>query len=118
MRAALVGFGKIAESTHLPALRQAGFELVAVAEPAAEQRRAAAQCAPQAHLYNDLDALLEAEQLDCVDICTPPHLHTACATAALRKGLHVVCEKPLALNSDDLTTLAHLSREHDAVVAC
>ena len=116
MRAALVGFGKIAESTHLPALTQAGFELVAVAEPAAEQRRAAAQCAPQAHLYNDLDALLEAEQLDCVDICTPPHLHTACATAALRKGLHVVCEKPVALTRAEAGRIAAAARASGRVV--
>ena len=49
-----------------------------------------------ASAYTDFDAMLEAEELDAVDICTPPHLHAPVALAALRRGLPVLCEKPLA----------------------
>jgi predicted dehydrogenase len=40
--------------------------------------------------------MLEKEDLDAVDICTPNYLHAPMTIAALRSGLHVMCEKPLA----------------------
>jgi predicted dehydrogenase len=51
-----------------------------------------------ARAYADVDAMLASEQLDAVDICTPPHVHSSIARAALERGLAVLCEKPLARN--------------------
>ena len=45
--------------------------------------------------YCDMDELLARERPDIVDVCTPNHLHSECATAALEAGCHVLCEKPL-----------------------
>lgn len=47
--------------------------------------------------YTDFARMLESEQLDCVDICTPTYLHADMTVAALEAGLHVICEKPMAL---------------------
>lgn len=44
--------------------------------------------------YTDLDALLEAERPDFVDVCSPPALHFEHVAAALDAGCHVLCEKP------------------------
>ena len=51
--------------------------------------------------YSDFTAMLENEQLDAVDICTPPGLHAPPAVAALRRGIPVMCEKPLARTPDE-----------------
>jgi predicted dehydrogenase len=45
--------------------------------------------------------MLQAEELDAVDICTPPHLHAPAALAALRRGIPTLCEKPLARTPEE-----------------
>lgn len=102
-RGALVGFGFIAENGHLPAYRllqqnEADAPVIAaVADGCEARRRRALELLPGVRVYPDLDSLLFAEkQLDFVDICTPPNAHAECARAALAKGLHVLCEKPMA----------------------
>src|SRR5699024_4390318 len=44
----------------------------------------------------DWRAVLERDDIDIVDICTPGFLHAEIAIAALEAGKHVLCEKPLA----------------------
>ncbi len=48
-------------------------------------------------LYTDIDEMLEKEDLDCVDIALPTYLHAEASIKALNKGVHVLCEKPMAL---------------------
>lgn len=48
------------------------------------------------YLYTDYEAMLAREDLDAVAVCTPNHLHAPMAIAALERGKHVLCEKPLA----------------------
>jgi predicted dehydrogenase len=50
-------------------------------------------------VYPTLDEMLNDADIDMVDICLPPHLHVPAACAALRAGKHVLCEKPLALDT-------------------
>ncbi len=111
-RGAIAGFGKVAAEAHLPGFRQApGFEIVAVIDPA-EQRRAQALAAlPAARGYADLAAALEAEgRLDFLDVATPPRLHAPTCLQALDRGLHVLCEKPLALDLAEIATLRRAVR--------
>src|SRR3954453_23812354 len=51
----------------------------------------------QAASYTGWQELLRDPNVDVVDICLPPYLHAEVATAALRAGKHVFCEKPLGL---------------------
>jgi len=53
------------------------------------------------NLYTDIDEMLEKEDLDYVDIALPTYLHAQITINALNKGLHVLCEKPMALHSKD-----------------
>lgn len=100
MRGAIIGFGFIGEKGHFPAYGQAGgFEITAIADTCAARRERAHALCPSARIYDSADALLENErELDFVDICTPPAEHVAITLSALRRGLHVLCEKPLALD--------------------
>jgi UDP-N-acetylglucosamine 3-dehydrogenase len=51
--------------------------------------------------YTDYETMLEKENVDIVDICTPPYLHKDMAVRALETGRHVLCEKPIAIQLED-----------------
>jgi predicted dehydrogenase len=101
-RAAVVGVGRIG-LTHAENLarRVRGARLVAVTtskeERAAEARRACGDVA----VYPDLDALLAAEELDAVCIASSTSAHADNVERCAAAGLHIFCEKPLALTLPD-----------------
>jgi predicted dehydrogenase len=99
LRGAIVGFGFIAERGHAPAYasRTSPLRIVAVAEPCEERHAAIAAALPGARIHRELGALLERESLDFVDVCAPPSEHMRVALASFARGLHVLCEKPLAM---------------------
>ncbi len=107
LKGALIGFGKVAEMAHLPALgTRPELALAAVAEPREDRRAQARALLPGIRVYADAASLLAAEPaLDFVDICTPPSDHPAISLMALNKGLHVLCEKPLTLDLEEVETL-------------
>ena len=103
-KGAIVGFGFIAENGHLPAYRARGdFEIVAVADSCAARREAAERAIPGVRVYEDHETMLAKEggALDFVDVTTPPYAHAPVARAALARGLHVLCEKPMATSVAD-----------------
>ena len=51
--------------------------------------------------YREFEELLADDQLDALDLCAPTHLHAAWTLAALRRGRHVLVEKPMALRAED-----------------
>lgn len=63
---------------------------------------------PCAHL--DVEALLAAERLDALAICSPHETHAAILERALDAGLHVLCEKPLVWGGDAAARSARLAR--------
>jgi predicted dehydrogenase len=107
LRGALVGFGFIAEKGHSPEYRKRAessrdVAIVAVADGCAARREAARRALPNVRVYPDHRALFDAEarELDFVDVAAPPYVHVEVAHAALDHGLHVLCEKPLAVSLD------------------
>jgi predicted dehydrogenase len=59
----------------------------------------------------DLEEVLGDEEIDVVDLCTPPHLHRAQVEAALRAGHDVFCEKPLVGSLAEVDELAAIATE-------
>jgi predicted dehydrogenase len=126
LRGAVIGFGFIAGQGHVPGylrrIKERGdVEIVAVAD-ICDARRVKAQLAlPDARIYGDYRALLEreGERLDFVDIATPPCDHARIANEALERGLHVLCEKPLATSLDDARgLLLHASSARRVIFPC
>jgi predicted dehydrogenase len=78
-------------------------EIVAVADICEARRQAARLQFPDAHIYPDFRSLLaaEADKLDFIDIATPPAHHAEIAHAAFDRGLHVLCEKPMATSAEE-----------------
>jgi len=83
---------------HLDAYRSLPglFEVVAICDADGARAREVAATHGVGRVLTDLDALCELDDLDVVDICTPPYLHEAHTLQALSAGKHVICEKPLA----------------------
>jgi predicted dehydrogenase len=110
---ALIGFGFIAETGHLPAYRKSSDFAIAVVVDGCEARRARARTLlPDARIYADVTEMLraEADRLDFVDIATPPCDHAALAHAAFDHGLHVFCEKPIATSAAQATAMLDHAR--------
>jgi predicted dehydrogenase len=113
-RAAIVGTGFVAR-VHAHALRELGVPVTAVCG-----RSTAAKLADElaATPYDDLVRLLETERPDVLHICTPNAAHSAQALLALEHGVHVVCEKPLAVSSTEATEMAKAATRTGLVAAC
>lgn len=107
----LIGCGRAAERYYLPALaRFPEARLVAVADPIYERRNLIASRIAGCLTFTSAEALLEKAKIEAVIVATPPATHTAIATLALRAGLPVLVEKPLAPSIAD-------AKELEAVVA-
>lgn len=92
----MVGYGFIAGHGHLPAyLLRDDVEIVAVCDIVPARQEAARRQNPAVRTYAQYRELLDREALDFVDIAAPVFLHADMIHAALDKGLHVLCEKPL-----------------------
>jgi predicted dehydrogenase len=63
------------------------------------------------HQYLDYQEMLEKEKLDIVSIATPNHLHLPITLAAFEAGCHVLCEKPMALNTEEAKRMLAASRK-------
>ena len=105
----------------MPAYRAAGateFPIVAVADTCPQRREKARAALPHARIYATHAELLEAERgrIDFVDVATPPCDHARVAADALLRGLHVLCEKPLATRPEDARALAALARDRRRVL--
>jgi predicted dehydrogenase len=114
LRGAIVGYGFISEHGHLPAYQRSGdFEIVAVADTCATRREKARAALPNARIYDSHERMLENERghIDFVDVTTPPSEHGPVARAALARGLHVLCEKPLATAAGDARAMVALARD-------
>jgi predicted dehydrogenase len=85
-------------------------ELTAVAGRNKEAVSAAAERLGFVSMETDWRALVERDDIDVVDICTPGDSHAVIAVAALQAGKHVLCEKPLANTVDEAEQMAAVAR--------
>ena len=64
-------------------------------------------------IYTDYNKMIKNEKLDMIDICTPSFLHADMAVKLLKKGYHVLCEKPMTLNAKDAKRVAMVANESE-----
>ncbi len=100
----IIGCGGIANGKHMPSLKQvAGAEMVAFCD--LEEGRAIAAKnqygTPDAKVYTDYKQLLADPEIEVVHVCTPNRSHSFITVDALEAGKHVMCEKPMAINSEE-----------------
>ena len=105
LRVGFIGAGAIARNSHMPGwLRLDSCEIVALADINEQASAASAEVAKvgKEHIYTDYEKMLEAEDLDIVDVCTPNAYHAGPTIAALEAGCHVLVEKPVATSADEV----------------
>ena len=100
LKLGMVGAGAIAQLAHLPALgKLRGAQLVALCDNDGPKASALADRLGIPYVFTDLEDMLEMDDLDAVIMTTPNHLHEPHVLSALRRGVHVLCERPLSLTS-------------------
>ena len=107
----ILGAGRIAESQMAPAIAAAsGHQLIAVTrrDQAAAQQFADKHGAQRA--YDNDETLLADPQVNAVYVATPPHLHVRQTIQAAQAGKHILCEKPLALDSGQARRMIDAAR--------
>jgi predicted dehydrogenase len=107
-RVGIVGTGWMAE-THTEALRRLGVDVAGVAGRTPARAREVAGRLGLATAYDSVEALVKDDSLAAVHVTSPNDVHAEQATAALRAGRHVVCEKPLGVSAAETAALAELA---------
>lgn len=112
--AGVIGAG-FAGLIHARSVHLAGGRLVGIVASSVERSRAVSAEMGAARAFASAQALIADPEVEVVHVCTPNHLHEALAEAALLAGKHVVCEKPLTLDSPSAARLASLAESSKLV---
>src|ERR1051326_8990652 len=100
LRALVVGTG-FGCQVHVPTLRAAGFEVVALVGTDLQRLASRAGERDVPRTFVDLDDAIAETGAGLVVIATPPNTHAPLALKAIAHGCHVVCEKPMALDAGE-----------------
>ncbi len=113
LRAGVIGTGFIGP-VHVEALRRLGVTVTALCDlPDRVDALAERLAIPRA--FGNYQDLLRSPDVDVVHICSPNRFHCKMSLAALRAGKHVVCEKPLAMNTRETGAIVRLARQSGLV---
>jgi predicted dehydrogenase len=100
VRVGIVGCGLNAVETHAPTwLKIPSVKLTAFCDSLPDLAQRAARRFGAPHAYEDLGTMISREDLDLVDVCTPPTLHEPQAIEALERACNVIVEKPMSLGA-------------------
>jgi predicted dehydrogenase len=120
LRFGLIGCGRVVQELHLPAwsvIPEA--ELAAVCDQAPLALRAARRWAPAARVYTELrDFIAESSDLSFVVLATPGASHVGIGEQVLRRGLHLLVEKPLAVDGVGARRLYDLADAAGVALTC
>lgn len=113
IRFGFIGAGWWATTNHMPLLAaRDDVAFVAVCRPDREILEVVRHEFGFEHATEDYRELLELD-LDGVCVCSPHNLHYEHAKAALERGLHVLCEKPMTLHADEAWELVELAERNE-----
>lgn len=117
VRIGFIGAGGIARAAQIPSfLKNSKATILAIADvsQAAVDRAKEDFNIPVG--YTDYNEMFAKENLDAVVVCTPNKFHAPAAIAAMQAGLHVLCEKPMALNANEAREMTRVARETGKVL--
>lgn len=96
---------------HLEALRRNNINVIGLAEANHELAREKAQDLGIMKAYASFEEMIADPEIQVVHLATPNYLHYSQAKAALGAGKHVICEKPLAMNSEESADLVRIAKD-------
>ncbi|MGZ4791877.1 MAG: Gfo/Idh/MocA family protein [Ilumatobacteraceae bacterium] len=110
LRAAIVGTGGISR-THGRRIRDLGSTVVGICGRSLASAEALAHDVGGADVYTDLAEMLDRQRPDVLHVCSPHGHHAEQSRAAIERGIHVVCEKPLAVSAEDARSVMELAAD-------
>ncbi len=119
VRIGIIGCGGIANGKHMPSLSKLDdVEMVAFCDVIVERaERAAKQYGIEgAKVYTDYKELLEDKTIDVVHVLTPNRHHSYITVDALNAGKHVMCEKPMAINSVEAMKMVEAAKKNNKLL--
>ena len=114
VRYAVVGLGHIAQKAVLPAFQNArrNSQLAAlVSGDATKMRVLGRRYGVPAFGYDEVNALFSSGEIDAVYVALPNSMHADCAVRAAAAGLHVLCEKPMAVTEAECERMVEVTRD-------
>ncbi len=117
VRVGIIGCGGIANGKHMPAIKKLAdkgvLEIVAFCDIIEEKAVKAAKeyGTPDAKVYTDYKELLKDESIVSVHVCTPNRSHSFITVDALHAGKNVICEKPMAINTEEAKKMVDAAKE-------
>jgi predicted dehydrogenase len=110
IKIAICGFGRFAKKRILPALNAtAKLELAAIIDRDSNKLKL-----PNNVLrFNSINEMLNSSGIDSVYVATPNYLHASQTIKCLKKGFHVICEKPMAINKNDCLKMIQTAKENN-----
>ena len=114
LRAAIIGPGFVGRA-HLDALRRRGIPIQGVLASSQQRTAEFSRTIGSGEAYDSLQALIDDTSVQVVHICTPNYLHFEQAKAAIEAGKHVMCEKPLAMDTSQSAEIVKLADKHQRV---
>jgi len=112
IRVGIIGTGGIATAAHIPSYQKVeGVEVIAACDIIESVAKEVAEKFGIPKIYTDYRKMLQKEELDAVSVCTPNYVHKDPTIAALKAGVHVLCEKPIGMNAKEGAAMVTASRE-------
>ncbi|MBO5240046.1 MAG: Gfo/Idh/MocA family oxidoreductase [Clostridia bacterium] len=109
MRTAIIGVGVIG-NVHREVLLEQKKNVVALCDVNVEKTKAFSDIP----VYTDYREMIEKERPDVVHICTPHYLHADMVVYALERDIHVLCEKPLCIKTEDIARILEAEEKSKA----
>ncbi len=116
IRAAVIGTGFIG-TVHVQSLRRLGVQVIGVLGSSPERGAARAAEIGVGKAYPTLEALLADDSVDVVHVTSPNHAHYPQVMAILAAGKHVICEKPLAMTSQQSAEMVEMANASGKICA-
>ena len=119
MRIGIIGTGRVAERHIRSYLKQPDVEIIAGADlvPGKAEDFFRRFGVEGARCYTDHKAMLEAERLDAVSVCTYNSTHAACSIDALGLGMHVLLEKPMCVTTEEAAAICRAEKASGKILS-
>ncbi len=114
LKIGVIGCGAIAQNGHLPFYNNK-VKLYA-ADTSPERLKEVSSSFTIERCYSDYEDMLQNEELDGVSICLPNSLHAKATINAANRGIHILCEKPMALTLNDAKEMNDTCRENSVIL--
>lgn len=113
IKVGIIGLGGIATRTHLPLWlkMKGGVRVVALCDVDTKKLEQASERFRVEKFYEDMYEMLEKEDIDLIDICTPPNTHKDLCLKALDAGINCMVEKPMTTTVDAADELIKAARD-------